>query len=102
ELVENSAGALGAHRVAYIFVSTQSQGIHRRVLELLAGPGYRLEAEGDFAQTTSYDGFIFAASPGAKPVFRNFEPYGRTSIAPASSQQLVERLAAIRASIVNR
>lgn len=102
ELVENSAGALGAHLVDYVFVSTHSQGIHRRVLELLAAHGYRIEAESDFAQTTSYDGFIFAVSPEAKPVFRDFKPYGRTSIAPASSEELVERLAAIRASIVNR
>ena len=78
---------LGKALVDYLFVSTHSQALHRRITSELAGVGYRVEVSSDFDNdTTSYDGFVFAASPQAKPIFSGFthralqdrhEPRGR-------------------------
>src|SRR5204863_9554156 len=79
ELLDGARDTLGKALVDYLFVSTHSQALHQRITSELVGFGYRIEVSSDFDNdTTSYDGFVFAASPQAKPIFSGFTHIGRT------------------------
>jgi uncharacterized protein YecA (UPF0149 family) len=80
-------------------VSTHSQALHQRITSGLAGHGYRVEVSSDFENdTTSFDGFVFAASRQAKPIFREFLPLGRTRIAASRADDIVEAVLKARQS----
>jgi hypothetical protein len=85
-LLDGGRETLGGSKIDYLFVSTHSQELHRSVAEELTRFGYRVEVSSDFEyETTSYDGFLFAASHATRPVFKNFNHFGRTTIATSSA-----------------
>jgi hypothetical protein len=91
ELLDGGRQTLGNSQVDYLFVSTHSQALHRGVAEELTRFGYRVEVSSDFDyETTSYDGFLFAASKNTRRVFKNFNHFGRTSIAASSANDALK------------
>jgi len=91
ELLEGGRQTLGKSQIDYLFVSTHSQQLHRGVAEELTRFGYRVEVSSDFDyETTSYDGFLFAASQNTRRVFKNFNHFGRTSIASSSASDTLK------------
>jgi hypothetical protein len=97
EMLEGCDGVLAERRIDYLFISTHSQDIHENTLKNLTRHGYCIEVSSDFDhQTTSYDGFIFASSPGAKKIFRYFNPLGRTKIAESRARDLLVAISEIQ------
>ncbi len=97
EMLKDCARSLQARAIDYLFVSTHSQELHDQVLNLLRQSGYRIEVSADFENdTTAYDGFVFASSPGKPSVFSGFCPMGRSDIVQATPAQIVARLTAIQ------
>src|SRR5579863_4801296 len=85
-LLDGGRQTLGKSQIDYVCVSTHSQALHQSVADELAKFGYRVEVSSDFDnETTSYDGFIFAASRAMPRVFSNFNHFGRTTIASSSA-----------------
>jgi Methyltransferase FkbM domain len=90
-LLDGGRETLRNSKVDYLFVSTHSQELHRSVAEDLTQFGYRVEVSSDFDyETTSYDGFLFAASHDTRRVFKNFNHFGRTTIATSSANEALE------------
>jgi hypothetical protein len=90
-LLDAGQETLGNSKIDYLFVSTHSQELHRRVAEELTRFGYRVEVSSDFDfETTSYDGFLFAASRDTRRVFKDFNHFGRTTIATSSVNEALE------------
>jgi hypothetical protein len=90
-LLDAGQETLGGSKIDYLFVSTHSQELHRSVAEELTRFGYRVEVSSDFEyETTSYDGFLFAASHDTRRVFKNFNHFGRTTIATSSAKEALE------------
>jgi Methyltransferase FkbM domain len=101
ELLHGGRQTLGNSQIDYLFVSTHSQDLHRHVAEELTRFGYRVEVSSDFDnETTSFDGFLFAASQTTHPVFRNFNHYGRTTIATSSANDTLQALMTMRDSTI--
>jgi hypothetical protein len=97
ELLGGGRDTLGKALVDYLFVSTHSQVLHQRIARELAEFGYRVEVSSDFdTETTSYDGFVFAASQQAKPIFSGFTHVGRSKIATSRAEHLVRAVLNIR------
>jgi len=97
QLLDGARDTLGKALIDYLFVSTHSQALHRHVTTELARFGYRVEVSSDFDNdTTSYDGFVFATSHQAKPIFRGFTPVGRTKIAVSSVDDMVQAVLRVR------
>jgi hypothetical protein len=97
ELVDGGRDTLGRALIDYLFVSTHSQALHRRIVGELTGFGYRLEVSSDVDNdTTSYDGLVFASSPRAKPIFKAFTHFGRTEIAASRADQRVQAVLKVR------
>jgi len=101
QLLDGGRQTLGNSRVDYVCVSTHSQALHQRVAEGLTGFGYRVEVSSDFDnETTSYDGFIFAASRATQRVFSNFNHFGRTTIATSSVNDALQAVINMRDSTI--
>jgi len=101
DLIEGGRDSLKRHAADYVFVSTHSQDIHHHVVGELSRFGYRVEIESDFDNhSTSYDGLVFASSPRAAPVFRDFPRIGRTSIVASRAEDLVRAVLDCRNSRV--
>ncbi|HLX82107.1 MAG TPA: FkbM family methyltransferase [Burkholderiales bacterium] len=101
DLIEGGRDSLKRQAVDYLFVSTHSQDIHHHVVGELSRLGYRVEVKSDFDnQSTSYDGLVFASSPRAAPVFRNFPHIGRKSIVASRADDLVRAVLDCRNSRV--
>ena len=63
--------------------------------------GYNIEVTSDFDnETTSYDGLVFASSPRAKPIFRQFPHLGRMKISASRAEDLVKAVLDCRNSRV--
>ena len=78
EMLQGAGEVLKRRRINYLFISTHSQEIHLGIVRQLVEFGYRVEISSDFdAQTTSYDGFVFASSPDVDPVFGAVSILGR-------------------------
>jgi len=93
EMLSGSSEALKGKRIDYLFVSTHSQALHEHVRSRLGGYGYRIEVSSDFDnETTSFDGFLCASSPEAKPLFGSFRTLGRTQITVARPAEVIESL----------
>jgi hypothetical protein len=93
EMVEGCQNSLSQQMIDYLFISTHSQEIHKGIVTELNRLGYRVEVASDFDDdTTSFDGFIFASSPRAKQIFRNFGVMGRTKIVESGPQELLKGL----------
>ena len=98
-LLDGGRQTLGNSRIDYLCVSTHSQALHQGVAEELTRFGYRVEVSSDFDnETTSYDGFIFAASHTTQRVFNNFNHFGRTTIATSSANDMLRALINMRDS----
>ena len=101
ELLEGGRQTLGNSQIDYLFVSTHSQELHQGVAEELTRFGYRVEVSSDFDnETTSYDGFIFAASRTARRVFSNFNHFGRTTIVTSSANEALQAVINMRESTI--
>jgi methyltransferase FkbM-like protein len=101
ELLDGGRETLGDSQIDYLFVSTHSQELHRGVAEELTRFGYRVEVSSDFDnETTSYDGFLFAANPTTHRVFNNFNHFGRTTIATSSANDVLQAVINMRDSAV--
>ena len=99
ELLDGGRDTLGKALVDYVFVSTHSQVLHRRIVSELAGFGYRIEVSSDFDnETTSFDGFVFAASQQAKPIFGGFTHFGRSKIATSRADDRAKAVLKARES----
>ena len=99
ELLDGGQQTLGKSQIDYLLVSTHSQELHQGVAEELTGFGYRVEVSSDFDnETTSYDGFVFAASHTAPRVFSNFNHFGRTTIATSSADDALRAVINMRDS----
>jgi hypothetical protein len=97
EMLQGARDVLARRRVQYLFISTHSQPIHGEIVRQLGDLGYRVEISSDFdVQTTSFDGFVFASSPDAKPVFENISILGREEIAHIGPAEILKSLAVLR------
>lgn len=93
EMLEACTGLLKKRKIKYAFVSTHSQELHHDVMRVFRSFDYRVEVAADFdEETTSYDGFVFASSPGTEAVFDAFRPLSRTQIAESSPECLLRYL----------
>lgn len=102
-LLQGGRETLGNSRIDYLFVSTHSQALHQGVAEELTRFGYRVEVSSDFDnETTSFDGFIFAASATTDPIFSNFSHFGRTTIAASNANDALLAVVDMRDSTLNR
>jgi len=98
-MLEDAGQALAAGRVDYLFLSTHGQDLHARARQILAGHGYRIEADADFAaQTTSHDGFVLAVHPDRPAVLPGPAALMRAEIAQATPDSVLARLQAILAA----
>lgn len=96
EMLEGCQVALAKRMINYIFVSTHSQLLHSKSLELIASAGYRIEFNADFEeQTTSYDGFIFASSPEVGKIRESVHPLGRAETTNSTALKVFESLVAV-------
>lgn len=94
EMLKDCSSSLSEKNIDYVLVSTHSQELHTKVIELLEKFGYRVEVSSDFkSETTSFDGFIFASSPNMKLVFDGFNPLGRLDIVSSLPAELIASLA---------
>jgi Methyltransferase FkbM domain len=101
ELLDGGRETLGDSQIDYLFVSTHSQELHQRVSEELTRFGYRVEVSSDFDnETTSYDGFLFAARQTTHRVFSNFNHFGRTTIATSSANDALRAVINMRDSTI--
>jgi hypothetical protein len=93
EMLEGAKDVLARRRVDYLFISTHSQQLHEQVIDRLSNLGYCVEISSDFdAQTTSFDGFVFASSPEVKRVFGKVSILGREEIAQRPPSDLLKSL----------
>jgi hypothetical protein len=93
EMLDGSSNTLSNKLADYIFVSTHSQELHDTVIEKLGHYEYRVEVASNFdAETTSYDGFVFASSPRVHALFDDFKPFSRIKILNSQPQELVNDL----------
>jgi hypothetical protein len=100
-LLDGGRQTLGNSQIDYLCVSTHSQALHRGVAEELTRLGYRVEVSSDFDyETTSYDGFIFAASHKMHHIFSNFNHFGRTAIATSSASEALRAVINMRGSTI--
>jgi hypothetical protein len=100
QMLEGASATLANAKVDYLFISTHSQQLHDTVVKTLAGHRYRIEVSSDVDDdTTSFDGFVFASSPVARQIFREFVPFGRTKIIQSPADRLVEAVLAARNSV---
>ncbi len=97
EMMAGSRRALEQAKIDYAFVSTHSQDLHHGIMRALEGFGYCVEAASDFDHdTTSYDGFVFASSPRAQRIFKDFAALGRDRIVRSRPSELFDSLVAIQ------
>jgi hypothetical protein len=93
EMLEGCACTPAERRVDYLFVSTHSQTLHEQVVTMLNRFGYRIELSSDFdRETTANDGLVFASNLGARQIFHDFRPIGRTELAETSPQRVLRAL----------
>ena len=97
QMLDATRTTLAETKIDYLFISTHSQKLHGDVVRTLGEYGYRVEVSSDFDNdTTSFDGFVFASSPSATQIFREFIPFGRTMIAAGPVDRMISALLAIR------
>jgi hypothetical protein len=97
EMLDGAKDVLARRRVDYLFISTHSQQIHQQVVDRLSNLGYCVEISSDFdAETTSFDGFVFASSPEVKPVFGKIDILGREEIAQCRPSDILKFLALLQ------
>jgi hypothetical protein len=95
EMLEGCRSALEKRRIDYLFISTHSQELHDGVTGYLRDRGYRVQVSSDIQETTSHDGFVFAASPLMAPMFSEFSSPGRNRIAESGPGDLLKALEAV-------
>jgi hypothetical protein len=102
-LLHGGRQTLGNSQIDYLFVSTHSQALHQGVAEELTRFGYRVEVSSDFdSETTSFDGFIFAASAMTDRIFSNFNHFGRTTIVTSTANDALLAVINMRDSTLGR
>lgn len=99
QMLDAARTTLAETKIDYLFISTHSQKLHGDVVRTLGEYGYRIEVSSDFDNdTTSFDGFVFASSPGATRIFREFIPFGRTKITAGPVDRMISAVLAMRDS----
>ena len=95
DMLEGCHELLQRERIDYLFISTHSQDIHQSVCATLNSNRYRVEVSSDYDfETTSYDGMVFASSPGVRPLFgRKLQPFARQQLPGLSVAKLMDSLA---------
>jgi hypothetical protein len=93
-MLECAAGSLANKRINHVLLSAHSQDIHRSFVKKVVSFTCRVEVASDFdSETTSHDGFVFAANPSLKPVFTDFSPLSRLQILEVSPAMQVQYIA---------
>jgi hypothetical protein len=101
QMLDAARASLADARVDYLFISTHSQSLHIKVADTLRKFGYRIEVSSDFDNdTTAFDGFVFASSPSATQIFREFVPFGRSKITEGPVDRTMEALLAARRCVL--
>jgi hypothetical protein len=99
DFLAGARDTLSKAMVDYLFVSTHSQLLHKRIVSELVEFRYRLDVASDYDnETTSSDGFVFASSPHAKKIFSKFTCVGRTMIAASCPDDLLRAILKVRDS----
>ena len=100
EMLDGAAGALGAEKIDYVFISTHTQNLHEEVIDRLKAHDYRVEVSSGYDdETTSFDGLVFASKKRVEPVFRDFKPMGRLEILNSSKDGRVRYLNEVLAQL---
>jgi len=100
EMLSGALNSLKHKKIDYLFISTHSEELHEEVKHLLEKTNYLIEVSSGFSEhTTSTDGFIFARSSLAIPMFENFEPLGRLEILNSNNNDFVNYLGNIESII---
>lgn len=63
DMLEGATKTIAAGKIAYIFISTHSNEIHKRCLQFLKGKEFEIIAEADLENTYSEDGLVVARAP---------------------------------------
>ena len=93
EMLLGSSASLLENKIKYIFISTHSEELHNKCIEILSKFNYRIEVSSDHEKhTTSCDGLIFASNKILKPVFNDFYPLGRLDILNSTPARLIKFL----------
>ena len=96
EMLQDATPMLAARKIGHVFVSTHSNELHDQCEALLRGAGYRIEVSSNFeTETTSGDGFIYAANPEHSTIFEGIEILGRERLATTHSMGLIAYLGAV-------
>ena len=89
EMLLGASDSLLENKIKYIFISTHSEELHKKCIEIITKFNYRIEiSSGHETQTTSCDGLIFASNKILKPIFNNFHPLVRLDILNSSPARL--------------
>lgn len=100
EMLDGAAGALGAGKIDYVFISTHTQNLHEEVIDRLMSYDYRVEVSSGYdEETTSFDGLVFASNKRFEPVFEDFKPMGRLEILKSSKSLRVRYLNEVLAQL---
>ncbi len=98
-LIASAQQALARMTTDYFLISTHGQAGHEGMIAHLKGHGYRIEAASDCDNdSTAFDGLVFASSPRARQIFRDFSHFGRTKIAAGRPDDLLRAIESYRKS----
>lgn len=93
EMIKGAERSLRERRIDYIFISTHSDELHYQLENEIKALGYRLEVSSNFSRdTTGYDGFILATNPIIKPLFKEWQSWGRIQINQSTPKAILKYL----------
>ena len=103
EMLQSCSKSLASRTIDFLFISTHSQELHDGTIDLLRRSDYRIDISADVDEgTTSFDGFVLAASPAIKPLFSGFTPLPRVQLAQTQPDALVDYLSETIQALRNR
>lgn len=102
QMLEGAKRAFTDRRIDYAFVSTHGEPRHQTVLATLAGFGYRIEANSDFANdTTCHDGLVVAVRPDLPRFLPDLPLLGRSAINTSTPEVLIDYLGRVSSAEID-
>jgi hypothetical protein len=92
EMLKGCKRSLKGSKISYCFISTHTQELHSEVMSIVRSAGFRIEASADLAETTSFDGLVFAVHQSIPPVLKDFQYLGREQICGSSPESILATL----------